>query len=141
MPRSALTARQLTNYFEERIRSVAVATVTARGEPRVAPVGALFYRTKFHIPTAAHAVRVRHLRSRPAISLTHFVLNQVAVIVHGRAEILTAEHPQFADLAEDETLLPEKWWRALHAEGRGALIRLEADRMYAWAKDPSRFPS
>ena len=141
MPGHALTARQLTGYFEQRIRSVAVATVTARGEPRVSPVGAFFYGAKFHIPTAAQAVRVRHLRSRPAISLTHFVLNSIAVIVHGRAEILTPEHPQFADLASLDTMRPEKWWRALHDQRRGVIVRVEARLMYAWAKDPSQFPS
>ncbi len=110
-PDHGLTARQVTSYFEERIRAVAIATVTAKGEPRVSPVGAVFHRTKFHIPTAEYSVRIRHLRKRPAISLTHFELNLIAVIV----------------------------WHALRAKGQGVYLRIQPDRMFAWAKDPGHF--
>jgi len=107
----------------------------------VAPAGALLYRAKFHIPTAAHAVRVRHLRSRPGISLTHFVINSIAVIVHGRAEILMSAHPDFVTLTGLGEMRRERWWHALNAEKRGVYLRAEAERIYAWAKDPTQFPS
>lgn len=136
LPDHALTARQLTSYFEERLRAVAIATVTARGEPRASPVGAVFHRTKFHIPTAEYSMRVRHVRSRPATSLTHFELNVIAVIVHGRAEIISPGAPEFEELEIPER---EKWWHALRAKGQGVLLRIEPERMFAWAKDPSQF--
>src|SRR2546427_8163940 len=110
LPDHGPTARQLTSYFEERMRPVAIATVTAKGEPRVSPVGAVFHRTKFHIPTAEYSMRVRHVRSRPAISLTHFELNRIAVIVPARADIISPGVPESEELAiwEQETS-----WHAL----------------------------
>jgi len=135
-PDHGLTARQVTSYFEERIRAVAIATVTAKGEPRVSPVGAVFHRTKFHIPTAEYSVRIRHLRKRPAISLTHFELNLIAVIVHGRAEIISPGVPEFEELEISEQ---EKWWHALRDKGQGVYLRIQPDRMFAWAKDPGHF--
>jgi general stress protein 26 len=136
LPDHGLTARQLTGYFEDRIRPVAIATVTAKGEPRVSPVGAVFHRTKFHIPTAEYSMRVRHVRSRPAISLTHFEPNVIAVIVHGRAEIVSPGAAEFEELEIPEQ---ERWWHALRANGQGVCLRIEPERMFAWAKDPGQF--
>ena len=42
-----------------------LATVTAQGEPRVAPVDGLFFRGALHVGTAPEAMRARHIRSRP----------------------------------------------------------------------------
>jgi general stress protein 26 len=136
LPDHGLTAPQLTGYFEERMRAVAIATVTVKGEPRVSPVGAVFHRTKFHIPTAEYSMRVRHLRGRPAISLTHFELNLIAVIVHGRAEIISPGAAEFEELDISEQ---EKWWHALRDKGQGVYLRIEPERMFAWAKDPGHF--
>jgi hypothetical protein len=132
-----LSAAQLAAYFD-RVRPFAVATVTDRGEPRVAPVGAVFYRAMFHIPTADYARRVVHVRHRPVISVTHFVLGSIAVIVHGRAEILTASHPDFETL---EALHDGgAWWREIRAKGSGVYLRVDAERAYSWAADPGAFP-
>ena len=136
LPGHSLTAHQLTRYFEERMRAVAIATVTLKGEPRVSPVGAVFHRTKFHIPTAEYSMRIRHLRKRPAISLTHFEPNVIAVIVHGRAEIISPGVPEFEELEISEQ---EKWWHALRDKGQGVYLRIEPERMFAWAEDPGHF--
>ena len=45
-----------------------LATVTARGQPRVAPVDGLFFRGALHVGTAPGAMRARHLRVRPQVS-------------------------------------------------------------------------
>src|SRR4051794_4490794 len=81
MPEHSLSAEQLVSYLVG-IQNVALATVTAKGEPRVAPIGALFYRGRFHIPTVATAARTRMIAARPAVSLTHYVGNDLAVITH-----------------------------------------------------------
>src|SRR5206468_11216217 len=122
--------------FEARPRAVASASVPPKGGHRAAPVGAVFNRTRFHMPTAEYSMRVRHARSRPATSLTHFELNVIAVIVHGRAEIISPGAPEFEELEIPER---EKWWHALRAKGQGVLLRIEPERMFAWAKDPSQF--
>ena len=137
LPERSLSAAQLARYFEQP-RPVALATVTARGEPRVAPVHAVFYRGRFHIPTAADATRIAHVRKRPAVSLTHFVLNQVALIGHGRATALAADHPEFAML---DQLYRAEWWSQLRQQAGGVYLRIELETLYTWALDPEEFPA
>ena len=133
-----LSALQLAAYFD-RTRGFAFATVTAKGEPRVAPVGAVFYRAKFHIPTAAYSRRVADVRERNSVSLTHFVLGSVAVIVHGRAVVLSEVDPDFGAL--DVFHDGGTWWRELRAKRAGVYLRVDAERVYSWAADPLAFPA
>jgi nitroimidazol reductase NimA-like FMN-containing flavoprotein (pyridoxamine 5'-phosphate oxidase superfamily) len=133
-----LSARQLAAYFD-RGRGFALATVTAKGDPRVAPVGAVFYKAKFHVPAADYSRRVAHIERRNAVSLTHFVLSSIAVIVHGRAAVLQATDPDFAAL---EALHDGgDWWRKLRGTDSGVYLRVDPERVYSWAADPSAFPS
>lgn len=72
----------------ERLTGVCVldlATVTARGEPRVAPVDGLFYRGRWHFGSSPEAARTRHLAARPAVSASHTRGEALAVVVHGTA--------------------------------------------------------
>src|SRR5947207_5363140 len=48
-----------------------LATVTARGEPLVAPVDGMFYRGRLWFSLPPGAVRARHLRARPQVSATY----------------------------------------------------------------------
>ena len=50
MPEHSLGAAELVRFLRG-IRNVTLATVTRGGEPRVAPIGALFFRGRFHGPT------------------------------------------------------------------------------------------
>lgn len=135
IPDHTLSALQLAHYLATP-QSVAVATVTARGEPRVAPVHAVFYDAALHIPTVNSAVRVKHVERRPAISVTHWVLNYVAITVHGTASILRPGHAHFADLDE---LYSAQWWREIREQDDGLYLRVNADRIFAWAEDPAQF--
>src|ERR1700732_3830810 len=45
-----------------------LATVTPRGEPRVAPVDGLFYRGRFWFGSAHSSARFRNIRANPAVS-------------------------------------------------------------------------
>jgi uncharacterized pyridoxamine 5'-phosphate oxidase family protein len=67
------------------VQVLALATVTARGEPRVAPVDGLFFRGRFHFGSSPDSARFRHIRARPAVSATHLRGEELAVVVHGRA--------------------------------------------------------
>src|SRR3989442_146796 len=80
-PDRALGARQVITYLQG-IKHVAVATVNRAGEPRVAPLDGLFVRGRFHLGTGGTAARVAHLRRRPAISVTHFAGDELAITVH-----------------------------------------------------------
>jgi uncharacterized pyridoxamine 5'-phosphate oxidase family protein len=63
-----------------------LATVTPRGEPRVAPVDGLFFRGQFWFGSAENSQRFRNIRANPAVSgVVTRGLETFLVIVHGRA--------------------------------------------------------
>ncbi len=74
MPEHSLTAQELVDCWQN-VQTVALATVTMRGEPRIAPIGSLLYRGEIYIPTVATAARTRHVIKRPVVSLTLFRKN------------------------------------------------------------------
>lgn len=135
IPDHSLSAPQLTRYLHG-VLTVALASVTAKGEPRVAPTGALFWRGRFCIPTTASAARTRHVAARPAVSLTHYSGNELAVIVHGRAYPVTPEHPDFDAL---EGLHREVGGGSALDWGEGVYLVVDADVMYTYARHPGRY--
>ena len=138
LPEKALSAEQLTRYWSGGRRGIALATVTARGEPRVAPVEALLRGPVFYVPTARDASRVRHVRARAHVSFTHWVSDRVAVIVHGRARVVSTAEAEFADV---DVTYEAGWWSPLRAAGSGVYIRIDPDRIFTWAADPSALPA
>ncbi|HZP42734.1 MAG TPA: pyridoxamine 5'-phosphate oxidase family protein [Candidatus Binatia bacterium] len=132
-----LSARQLVTYLKG-VKHVAVATVTAAGEPRVAPMEALFVHGRFHLATGAGAARVRHLRRRPGVSLTHFSGEDVAITVHGRPALLPHDHP---DVPALEKVYVEVYGSSPFAWATDVLlVRVDPVTMYAHASEPGRFP-
>src|SRR2546430_16971093 len=97
MPEHSLTAQQLIDCWQD-VQTIALATVTTRGEPRIAPIGSLLYRGDIYIPTVATAARTRHATQRPAVSLTLFRENELAIIVHGSAALVSPGHADFETL-------------------------------------------
>jgi hypothetical protein len=137
LPEHALSAVQLVRYWGHE-QQFALATVTARGAPRVAPVQVLLHEARLYVPTAADATRVRHVARRPAVSLTHWISMVVAIIAHGHATLAAVDGDEFATLA---TLYRGQWWQDLHRAGNGAFLRIEVDALYTWARDHDVFPS
>jgi hypothetical protein len=137
MPEHSLSARQLIAYLQG-VQTVALATVTAKGEPRVAPIGAIFYRGTFYIPTTAEAARTRHIARRPAVSLTLFAGDGLAIIVHGRAVIVRPDNPDFAPIEEIQR---ESRGTSVREWGDGVYLRIEADTCYTYARDPDHYPA
>jgi Pyridoxamine 5'-phosphate oxidase len=131
MPERSLTAEQLAGHLGGSL-TVALATVTARGEPRVAPIDAFFLRGRFHVPTVAESARARHLAKRPAASLTYFEGTRLAVIAHGRVEIVGADDPAFAEL--DATQVEIGNQSVTTWGGTGVYLRLEPDTLYTFAQ-------
>jgi hypothetical protein len=137
MPEHSLSAGQLVHCLQG-IQNVAFATVTAKGEPRVAPIGSLFFRGRFHIPTVTTAARTRMIAVRPAVSLTHYVGNDLAVIAHGTATTIPADHPDFAAL---EAMQRASSGSSVHDWGEGVYLRVEAETLVTFARYPEQFPS
>jgi hypothetical protein len=101
IPEHSLSAERVTAHLQGGL-TVALGTTTARHEPRVAPIGALFVHGSFYLPTVAESARARHLAQRPGASLTYFEGVDFAVIAHGHASRITPDDPGF--WAPDEHL-------------------------------------
>ena len=112
-PDRRLTAERLCELLPG-VRVLNLATVTANGEPRVGPVDGLFYRGRFWFGSSHESIRFRHLRARPAVSASHTVGEELAVVVHGAAREIAVEDPEHAGfrayLLEVYGRQWESWW-------------------------------
>ena len=88
---AAETCRVLTG-----MNTLALATVTRAGEPRISGVDGHFLHARWVFTSSGTAVKVRHLRARPAASVAHIVGDDLGVYAHGRVEFLTTVHEDFA---------------------------------------------
>ena len=110
------------------VQLLSLATVTAKGEPRVAPVDGLFFRGAFWFGSAQDSARFRHVRRNPAVSAAHTRGEELAVIVHGTAHEtpLDADHPFRAYCVE---VYGDAWFE--FAED-APYARIEAQRMFTF---------
>jgi hypothetical protein len=92
---AAQTATLLTG-----MRTLSVATVTRTAEPRVSGLDGHFLHARWVFTTAGTAVKARHLRERPAVSAAHIVGDDLGVFCHGRAEFLSTDHADFAEIED-----------------------------------------
>lgn len=128
-PERRMTADELVATLQG-MRLLALATVTASGEPRVGPVDGLFYRGQFWFGSAPDSVRFRHIRRRPSVSAVHLVGEPLAVTVHGAAMLIDVnapEHEEFRHLCL--ATYGESW----HEWGAPAqYARIDAHRIYTY---------
>jgi general stress protein 26 len=94
-----LSAQELAQRLQG-MRLLVLATVTADGRPLVGPVDGYFLHGTFWFSTGKASVRRNHLVRRPACSATHLPGEELAVTVHGRAEVADLEDPANADLLQ-----------------------------------------
>lgn len=133
-PERRVSARDLAAVLRG-VRVLDLATVTARCEPRVAPVDGLFYRGRFHFGSGAESVRFRHLRARPHVSACHTVGETFAVIVHGHAVELDVRAPEHAGfLAYLHEVYPH--WEEWYGDTTPPYACIEPERMYAYVFEP-----
>src|SRR5581483_10025868 len=66
-----------------------IATVTARGEPRVSAVDGHFLHGHWYFTTSATSPKARHLAARPAVSASYTPRDGYGVFCHGRAAPVT----------------------------------------------------
>ncbi|MCX4472517.1 pyridoxamine 5'-phosphate oxidase family protein [Micromonospora sp. NBC_01655] len=84
---STLTAEQLSQALTGMC-TLALSTVTAKGEPRISGVDGHFLHGKWHFGTARGAAKARHLAARSAVSAAHMRGEDLGVFTHGKVEIL-----------------------------------------------------
>jgi nitroimidazol reductase NimA-like FMN-containing flavoprotein (pyridoxamine 5'-phosphate oxidase superfamily) len=130
-----LTAQDLAAALV-RMKLLVLSTVTRDGRPIASPVDGIFYRGAFHFGSAPDSVRFRHIAQRPAVSATHLPGEELAVTVHGTAEMIDVNAPEHAQFRE--TLLGiyvprygAEWEDMLHS---GAVYaRINATKMFTFS--------
>jgi hypothetical protein len=131
-----LTAQQLCGRLQG-MRLLALATVTADGRPLVGPVDGYLLHGSFYFSSGRDSVRIRHLAARPACSATHLPGEELAVSVHGRAELFAVSDPAHGELRQAmlDHYLPlqgpefEDWLNGIDAIG----ARIAADKMFTFS--------
>lgn len=96
-PERKLTAADLVQVLTGMC-TLNLATVTAKGEPRISAVDGHFLNARWVFTTSASAAKARHLRARPAASISYVDGERIGVFSHGQVEFLTPEHPEFAGI-------------------------------------------
>ncbi len=131
-----LSAAELAGRLQG-MRLLTVATVTADGRPLAGPVDGYFLHGTFWFSSGRNSVRMRHLAARPAVSATHLPGEELAVTVHGRAELVEMREPAGAELRQAmlDWYVPrqgpefETWLDALDA----VAARIAPEKMFTFA--------
>jgi hypothetical protein len=119
------------------MRLLVVATVTADGRPLAGPVDGYLLHGSFCFGSARNSVRMRHLAARPAVSASYLAGEELAVTVHGRAELFELADPAHGELRQAmlDHYLPlqgpqfETWLD--QADSLGA--RIAAEKLFTFA--------
>jgi general stress protein 26 len=124
-----MTADRLVSVLQG-MRLLSLATVTAKGEPRVGAVDGHFYRGQFWFGSAPDSVRFRHIRRRPAVSAVHLVGEELGVTVHGTATLVDVNAPEHQEFRDYCLRLYGETWNGWGASAQYA--RVDAERMYTY---------
>jgi general stress protein 26 len=130
-----MSAEQVCRVLQG-MRLLVLATVTADGRPLAGPVDGYFLHGSFWFSSGRDSVRMRHLAARPAVSATHLPGEELAVTVHGRAELFDMRDPVGSELrhAMLDHYVPrqgpafETWLDELDALG----ARIVAEKMFTF---------
>ena len=89
---STLDAEQVVHVCQGMC-TLAIATVTRRGEPRISGADGHLLHGRWIVGTHRKAAKARHLAARPAIGATFMRGEQIGVFTHGHAVPLNPEGP------------------------------------------------
>lgn len=98
-PERRLSAEQLVADLSG-IAVLNLATVTARGEPRISAVDGHFLHGRWHFSTAADSPKARQFAARPAVSASYTPRDGYGVFCHGYARRLEPGTAELTELAE-----------------------------------------
>src|SRR4051794_14691673 len=110
-----------------------IASVTARGEPRISAVDGHFFHGHWYFTTAADSPKARQLRTRPAISASFTPRDGYGVFCHGQvAEVPAGDERQMINDHFAET-----YGQSAEEFGVGIFYaRIDADWLVAFAMTP-----
>lgn len=141
-PERRITAEQLVADLPSPA-VLNIATVTARGEPRVSAVDGHFLHGHWYFTTAGDSPKARHLAARPAISASFTPRDGYGVFCHGTAALL--EPGRERQMVIDHFVAtygqsPDEWgagiayiridafWLTAFAMTEAEMAQIEADR-------------
>ena len=130
-----LSASQLAGF--RGVRLVSIASVNAKGEPRVAPRSGAFLHGKFYLAANTKSTTVKRLWANPKAAITYYE-NHLLVMGHGTVSFLRKGEPGF------RAAKPE--WEKAFSGGRDALLgidvflRVDTIHLVAYASHPERYP-
>ena len=140
-PPRRIPARELSGLLSG-VQVVNLATVTADGSPRVAPVDGLFYRGRFFFGSSTTSQRYRNLQRRPQVSAAHTRGEDLAVIVHGTAETFSLKDAAYGDFLAycREVYIPlyGEGWNDFASGDTIFYARIEPVRMFTFRMDQPR---
>jgi Pyridoxamine 5'-phosphate oxidase len=133
-----LTAAELSQRLQG-MRLLVVATSTRDGRPMAGPVDGYLLHGSFHFSSGRDSVRMRHLAARPSLSATHIPGDELAVTLHGRAQLYELSDPDGAELRQAmlDHYVPrqgpefETWLDNLDA----VAARIEAEKIFTFHLD------
>ena len=106
-----------------------VATVTRRGEPRLAALDGHFLHGRWHYTTAGNSPKAKHIAARPAVSASYTPRDGYGIFTHGAAVLLDGD-------ARDELIehCTGVYGQSPETFGEGiAYVRIEAHWMVGFA--------
>ena len=128
----ALTAEQLVQLLNG-MKVLSVATVTAKGEPRISAMDGHFLHGTWTFGTDGSSAKAKHLERRPAVSVAHIDGERLALFSHGRAELLVPG-PELDEVVDHWTAhygsSPLSWGDDIR------MYRLRMTWAVAYASDP-----
>ncbi len=133
-----LSAAQLSEKLQGMWLLV-VATVTADGRPLAGSVDGYLLHGSFYFSSGRNSVRMRHLAARPAVSATYLPGEELAVTVHGRAELFDINDQSRSELRQAmlDHYIPlqgpafEAWLDQADAVG----AHIAADKIFTFSMD------
>jgi hypothetical protein len=134
-PTRSLTGREVAKLLTG-MKTLALATVSRSGEPRISGVDGHFLHGRWVFTTSGRAAKARQLRQRPAASAAHIDGDDLGVYAHGRVEFLDRANPDFAGIEEHLTAhygsSPSSWGDDI------AYLRLQPHWMVGYAFDKAK---
>lgn len=75
-----------------------LATVNSLGQPVVAPVDGLFLSATLWFSSSHDSLRFKHIRRSPWVSAAYTKLEEISILVHGKAHEVDTNLPEFQQL-------------------------------------------
>jgi hypothetical protein len=92
-----------------------------------------FVHARVIFGSSGDSIRMKHLKRNPSVSATHFVGDDLAVIVHGRAELIDSDHREAEFLG---MVVGEFYGSNPYSWGENVVLaRIEPDTMLTYSRD------